>query len=30
MKVFIKESKKYGFDFSKEYESFKKIANSVL
>ena len=30
MKVFIKESKKYGLDFSKEYESFKKIANSVL
>ena len=25
MKVFIKESKKYGLDFSKEYESFKKI-----
>ena len=30
MKVFIKESKKYGLDFSKEYESFKKIANHVL
>lgn len=30
MKVFIKESKKYGLDFSKEYESLKKIANSVL
>jgi len=30
MKVFIKESKKYGLDFSKEYESFKKIANNVL
>jgi len=30
MKVFIKESKKYGLDFSKEYESLKRIVNSVL
>jgi hypothetical protein len=30
MKVFIKESKKYGLDFSKEYESHKKIRDSVI
>ena len=30
MKVFIKESKKYGLDLSKEYESLKTIVNRVL
>ena len=30
MKVFIKESKKYGLDFSQEYESFKRIRDIVI
>ena len=30
MKVFIKESKKYGLDFSQEYESFKRIRDVVI
>ena len=25
MKVFIKDSQKYGLDFSKEYEAYKRI-----
>ena len=29
MKVFIKESKKYGLDFSQEYESLKRIRDIV-
>lgn len=30
MKVFIKELKKYGLDFSQEYESLKKIRDVVM
>jgi len=30
MKVFIKESKKYGLDFSQEYESLKRIRDIVI
>ena len=30
MKVFIKESKKYGLYFSQEYESFKRIRDIVI
>lgn len=30
MKVFIKESRKYGLDFSKEYESLKRIKDSLI
>ncbi len=30
MKVFIKESKKYGLDLSKEYESLKRIRDNVI
>jgi len=30
MKVFVNESKKYGLDFSEEYESLKRIRDSVI
>jgi len=30
MEVFIKESKKYGLDFSQEYESLKRIKDVVM
>ena len=30
MKVFIKESQKYGLDFSQEYESLKRIRDIVI
>jgi len=30
MKVFVDESKKYGLDFSKEYESRKRIKDSFI
>ena len=30
MKVFLNESKKYGLDFSEEYESLKRIRDSVM
>lgn len=29
-KVFIKESRKYGLDFSKEYKSLKRIRDSLI
>lgn len=30
MKVFIKESRKYGLDFNKEYKSLKRIRDSLI